>query len=108
MGAFYKYEDLNAGDNPFIVLVTKGTSPDAFTEWIMDCACKLEAAGDFLGTGMAHEGFYNALFPSKSSGEHVLPYSELFSFFCVRSFPRNYAHVVLSVINHQSALNKIV
>ncbi|KAH9818105.1 putative Lipase, class 3 [Melampsora americana] len=73
-GCFYSYENIGDYDNPYIVLVMKGTSPTEFTEWIQDCECKLESAGDFLATGMAHEGFYNSLFPPKSSCHQVLPY----------------------------------
>ncbi|KAG0151043.1 hypothetical protein CROQUDRAFT_37372 [Cronartium quercuum f. sp. fusiforme G11] len=76
-GAFYNYENIGADDNPFIVLAIKGTDPEAFSECITDCACILEDCGDFLATGMAHEGFYNSLFPSKSSGERVLPYNRM-------------------------------
>ncbi|EGG10148.1 putative Lipase, class 3 [Melampsora larici-populina 98AG31] len=71
---FYSYENIGQYDNPYIVLVMKGTSPTDFTEWIQDCECKLESAGDFLATGMAHEGFYDSLFPPKSFCHQVLPY----------------------------------
>ncbi|PLW07465.1 hypothetical protein PCANC_05466 [Puccinia coronata f. sp. avenae] len=76
-GAFYDFEKVGPDENPFIVVVMKGTSPDSFPEWIMDCACKFESSGDFLATGLAHSGFYNTLFPSKTSGAHVLPYMRI-------------------------------
>jgi len=76
-GAFYDYEKVGPDENPFIVVVMKGTSPDCFAEWIMDCACKFESSGDFLATGLAHSGFYNTLFPSKSCDAHVLPYMRI-------------------------------
>ncbi|OAV94571.1 hypothetical protein PTTG_03794 [Puccinia triticina 1-1 BBBD Race 1] len=76
-GAFYDYENVGPDENPFIVIVMKGTSPDNFSEWLMDCACKFESAGDFLATGLAHNGFYNTLFPSKTSDAHVLPYMRI-------------------------------
>jgi len=74
-GAFYDYEKVGPDENPFIVVVMKGTSPNYFASWIMDCA--FESSGDFLVTGLAHSGFYNTLFPSKSSDAHVLPYMRI-------------------------------
>lgn len=76
-GAFYDYEGCGPDENPYIVVVMKGTSPDNFTEWLQDCACKFECAADYLGTGLAHNGFYNTLFPSKDSDAHVLPYMRI-------------------------------
>lgn len=76
-GAFYDFENVNGDENPFIVVVLKGTSPNNFSEWLMDCACKFDSSGDFLGTGLAHSGFYNTLFPAKDSGAHVLPYMRI-------------------------------
>ncbi|KAH9818103.1 putative Lipase, class 3 [Melampsora americana] len=73
-GCFYSYQNIGEDHNPYIVLAIKGTSPTDFTEWILDAECKLESVGDFLATGMAHEGFYTSIFPPKSHCPRVLPY----------------------------------
>lgn len=76
IGAFYQTDPkvLLEDQQPYIVLVVKGTSLDAFGEWVIDATASFESCSDFLGAGMAHEGFYEALFPAKNSGQKVLPY----------------------------------
>ncbi|CAH7676112.1 Alpha/Beta hydrolase protein [Phakopsora pachyrhizi] len=76
-GAFYDYSNIGRGEHPFIVVVVKGTSPDNFSEWLTDASLKFEACGDYLGDGQAHDGFYRALFPSKSQSTGVLPYMRI-------------------------------
>ncbi|KAG0151071.1 hypothetical protein CROQUDRAFT_713059 [Cronartium quercuum f. sp. fusiforme G11] len=75
-GIFYSY---NSGSEhlPFMIITIKGTSPDSFRDILIDCESNLESSGDFLGTGMAHEGFYDSLFPSKTSGAEVHPYRRI-------------------------------
>lgn len=51
-GAFYNLD--NEG-NPFMVIVFKGTSPDALQEWITDCTCAQESCGDALGKSFLYE-----------------------------------------------------
>ncbi|MBW0508992.1 hypothetical protein O181_048707 [Austropuccinia psidii MF-1] len=76
IGVFYKI-DVEPDENPFAVITVKGTSPDNFSEWMMDCACKFESASDFLNNGSAHHGFYNTLFPSKTNKLPALPYGRI-------------------------------
>lgn len=67
-GAFFNYERAYIGNHsPYIVIVLKGTSPDMFAEWVVDAECRLESCAGDLGAGMAHEGFYKALFPSSTA-----------------------------------------
>ncbi|EGG06888.1 lipase class 3 [Melampsora larici-populina 98AG31] len=74
IGAFYQIDPnvLSHDQQPYIVLVVKGTSLDAFGEWVMDATASFESCSDFLGAGMAHEGFYDALFPAKNSGQKLI------------------------------------
>lgn len=79
-GCYFSYQNNTKAENPYIVLVIKGTSPNDFKEWILDCECKLESAGDFLATGMAHEGFYTSSFPCKGHRQQVLPYFRMIQY----------------------------
>jgi len=69
-GAFY---DIETGPVPFIIIVFKGTSPEALSEWIVDASCNLEASADRLGEGFAHQGFYSSLFPGSGPGDRIQP-----------------------------------
>lgn len=73
-GAFYNLD--NEG-NPFMVVVFKGTSPEALTEWITDATFDQEMCIDALGMGFAHSGFYSSLFPSANSGAKMWPYMRI-------------------------------
>ncbi|KAI8449084.1 Alpha/Beta hydrolase protein [Phakopsora pachyrhizi] len=70
VGAFY---DIEPGHVPYIVIVFKGTSPQALSEWIVDISFNLEAANDRLGEGFAHQGFYASLFPSSGPADRFQP-----------------------------------
>ncbi|KAH9818104.1 putative Lipase, class 3 [Melampsora americana] len=65
---------------------------------VANCECKLESAGDFLATGMAHEGFYTSLFPSKSRCHQVLPY------FCIIQVVKMIANTAIRETGKKSNL----
>jgi len=78
VGAFYRIKDLARHQHPFIIICLKGTSPTNLAEWSTDGTLNFEDAADWLGAGLAHQGFYTALFPSNGDDSFgMMPYDRI-------------------------------
>lgn len=55
-----------SGNPPFVVVVFKGTTPNAYTDFLIDASIARTDARPFLW-GQVHQGFYSALFPDISA-----------------------------------------
>ncbi|KAI8338817.1 Alpha/Beta hydrolase protein [Blakeslea trispora] len=60
-------------ENPFIVVVFKGTTPTNYSEFLVDATLQRTDARSYL-FGSVHEGFYSSLFPTHLDVDNRDPY----------------------------------
>ncbi|GAA5948289.1 hypothetical protein JCM3765_001353 [Sporobolomyces pararoseus] len=67
------YTSPSTHEQPFIVLVFKGTGPENFAEILVDATINRVPASVFYGAGAgtAHQGFYTSLFMTNDSGRRT-------------------------------------